>query len=89
VIASSLCGFVASAGPSELFVPALETMHVELVDHKGRACGPGQPGQLVATALYSYHRPIIRLDLGLRAVWKDCASLETRSPRWPTFRVLR
>jgi hypothetical protein len=89
VVASSLCGFLASASPSEPFVPASETTFVEVVDSNGRPCPQGQPGQLVATALYSYHRPVIRHDVGLRAVWENVGPLDQLSPDRPTFRVLR
>jgi phenylacetate-CoA ligase len=89
VVASSLCGFLASACPSGPFVPAAETTFVEVVDPNGRPCRPGQPGQLLATALYSYYRPVIRHDLGLRAVWEHSGLLDKLSTGRPTFRVLR
>jgi len=57
------------------------------VDGQGRPCGPGEPGRLVATALYAYHRPAIRLDLGLTARW-DPAPAEAPGAR-PGFRIIR
>jgi phenylacetate-CoA ligase len=89
VVASSLCGFLASACPSGPFVPAFETTFVEVVDADGCPCRPGQPGQLVLTALYSYHRPVIRHDVGLRAVWENGESLDKLSSGRPSFRLLR
>lgn len=70
-VVSTAFGLVASAEPTGSFVPALETAHVEVVDPAGHPCGAGQPGRLVATSLYAYHRPVLRHDLGLGAMWDE------------------
>lgn len=86
VIASPACGFVASGRDDGSFAPALETCWVEIVDEAGRCCETGEPGCLIATALYSYHRPVIRLDLGLRAAWDEAGP--SNGPVRRGFRLL-
>ena len=71
---TSAGGFVAGAEPDGLFVPATETAIVEIVDGSGRLSRPGEPGRLVATALYGYRRAVLRQDTGLRAAWSDHTS---------------
>jgi hypothetical protein len=87
-VASSLSGFIASAGPAGSFVPAAETTFVEIVDEGGYPCGPGEPGRLLATALYSYHRPVIRHHVGLSAVWEDEGPRDPLSPDRRKFNLL-
>ena len=83
-VVSEEAGFVAGAEPTGLFVPALETALVEIVDDSGAGSRPGEPGRLVATALYGYRRVVIRHDLGLRAAWTEHRSVCGRR----CFRVL-
>lgn len=37
---------------------------VEILDEKGRACGPGETGRIVITGLRNYAMPLIRYDTG-------------------------
>lgn len=46
---------------------------VEIVDEAGRLLPPGQPGQVVITALFNYHMPFIRYRL------LDVAALSTQA----------
>ena len=70
-VVTSTGGFIARAEPDGLFVPAIETSVVEILDGDGRPSRPGEPGRLVATALYGYRRTVLRQETGLRAVWSD------------------
>lgn len=71
---TSVGGFVAGAEPDGVFVPAIETAIVEILDGNGRPRRPGEPGRLVATALYGYRHAVLRQDTGLRAAWSDHTS---------------
>jgi phenylacetate-CoA ligase len=41
-----------------------ETILVEILDDAGRACGPGEMGRVVVTALHNLATPLIRYDIG-------------------------
>lgn len=87
-VTSTAFGFVASAGRSGSFAPALETAYVEVVGPDGRPCGSGEPGRLVATALYAYVRPVLRHDLGLAAMWDRNGPSDPPAAGRPLFRLL-
>jgi phenylacetate-CoA ligase len=46
-----------------------DALILELVDAQGRAVGPGEPGEIVITDLYSHEAPFIRYATGDIAVW--------------------
>jgi phenylacetate-CoA ligase len=51
-----------------------ESVLVEIIDNQWRACGPGEAGHLVVTALHNLATPLIRYDLGDFAIPGDpCA----------------
>lgn len=41
-----------------------ESVLVEVVDEEGRACGPGESGRVLITALHNFATPLIRYELG-------------------------
>lgn len=45
-----------------------EAAYVEVLDEKGRPCGPGETGRVVVTALHNFVMPLLRYDLGDYAV---------------------
>ena len=63
-------GYVALECPSAPGVYHLqaERLHVELLDDHGRPCAPGEEGRVVVTDLHNFATPVIRYDLGDRAV---------------------
>jgi phenylacetate-CoA ligase len=89
VVASDLCGFVAFPSGAGDFAPALETSITEIVDDSGAPCRAGEAGRLVTTGLYSYLRPVIRLDLGLRVVPNEASPGGGSAAGRPSFRILR
>lgn len=40
-----------------------EDVLVEILDHEGRECGPGQTGRVVVTSLHSFAAPLLRYEL--------------------------
>jgi phenylacetate-CoA ligase len=47
----------------------LASVLVEIVDERGRACGPGVPGRVLLTGLHSFALPLIRYEVGDYAEW--------------------
>jgi phenylacetate-CoA ligase len=41
-----------------------ESVIVEVLDEKGRACAPGETGRVVVTDLHNFATPIVRYDIG-------------------------
>lgn len=41
-----------------------ENVMLEIVDEEGRACSPGQTGQVLITTLHNYATPLIRYEIG-------------------------
>ena len=60
-------GFIAQECPDGGFHVASDTVHVEIVDDKGRLLPVGEVGEVVLTNLYSFGQPMIRYRLGDRA----------------------
>ena len=51
-----------------------ESVHVEVLDEAGRACGPGESGRVVITPLHNLRTPLLRYEIGDYAtVGKPCA----------------
>lgn len=47
------------------------THFVEILDDEGRPCEPGQEGNVVVTLLTNFSMPLIRYEIGDRAVWSS------------------
>jgi phenylacetate-CoA ligase len=41
-----------------------DTVHVEVLDDAGRACGPGETGRVVVTPLHNFATPLVRYAVG-------------------------
>lgn len=51
-----------------------ETVYVEVLDEKGRACRPGHVGRVVVSVLHNFAMPLLRYELGdLAEVGAPCA----------------
>jgi phenylacetate-CoA ligase len=46
-----------------------DCLFVEIVDGSGRACKPGETGDVLVTSLHNYGMPLIRYAIGDRAAW--------------------
>ncbi len=58
-------GIIALQCPtSESYHVQSERIFVEVVDHEGAPCGPGQTGHVLVTPLYNYAMPLLRYELG-------------------------
>jgi phenylacetate-coenzyme A ligase PaaK-like adenylate-forming protein len=72
-----MCGWECSSGhihfDSDIAVP-------EVVDSDGRACAPGEVGQLLVTSLTSWVMPLIRYNTGDLAVAADKCTCGAGSP---------
>ena len=61
---SQECGVMATQCPEEGSYHVSEMMLLEVVDSAGRACGAGEVGRILVTALANYATPIIRYEIG-------------------------
>ena len=62
---SEEAGFIAAQCPNyEHYHLHAETLLVEILDHRDRACAPGQVGRVVVTDLHNFATPLIRYDIG-------------------------
>jgi phenylacetate-CoA ligase len=62
-------GWVAFQCPKHDHFHALSsTVRVEIVDEQNRPVSPGEEGRVLVTSLHSYAMPLIRYDLGDRAI---------------------
>lgn len=43
---------------------ASEAVLCEILDERGRQCGPGETGRVIVTSLYNYAMPLIRYEIG-------------------------
>jgi phenylacetate-CoA ligase len=58
-------GYLALQCPvSEHYHAQAENVILEIVDEQGRACAPGQTGQVLVTTLHNYATPLIRYEVG-------------------------
>jgi phenylacetate-CoA ligase len=50
-----------------------ETIYVEVINHEGQACQPGEEGRIIITPLHNFAMPLIRYELGdVVEVGKPC-----------------
>lgn len=58
-------GYLAIQSPDhDSYLVQAENVLVEIVDDAGRACGPGEVGRVLITALHNFATPLIRYELG-------------------------
>jgi phenylacetate-CoA ligase len=58
------CGYVALQCPeAEHYHVMSESVFVEVLDARGRACGPGEIGRVVVTTLHNFATPLVRYEL--------------------------
>ncbi len=58
-------GYIAIQCPeNEHYHVQAETLLLEVLDADGKACGPGETGRVVVTALHNFALPLIRYELG-------------------------
>ncbi|MFN2503215.1 MAG: phenylacetate--CoA ligase family protein [Acidimicrobiales bacterium] len=58
-------GYVALQCPlHDSYHVQAETVYVEVVDEDGRACGPGETGRVVVSALHNFAMPLFRYEVG-------------------------
>jgi phenylacetate-CoA ligase len=75
VYASEEAGCLALQCPvHEHYHVQSETVLLEVLDERNRACAPGTVGRVVVTALHNYAMPLVRYDLGdLAEAGNPCA----------------
>jgi phenylacetate-CoA ligase len=56
------------------------TTHLEIVDDNNQPVAPGQEGRVLVTSMHSYAMPIIRYDIGDRAIAGDGCDCGIRLP---------
>jgi phenylacetate-CoA ligase len=56
------------------------TTHVEIVDDNNRPVAPGEEGRVLVTSMHSYAMPIMRYDIGDRAIAGDGCDCGIRLP---------
>ena len=68
-------GYLALQCPhSEAYHVQSENVLVEVLDERGRNCGPGETGRIVVTDLHNFAMPLVRYELGdLAEVGVPCA----------------
>jgi phenylacetate-CoA ligase len=58
-------GYVALQCPQhEHYHVQSESLFVEILDERGRACAPGQVGRVVVTDLHNFATPLVRYEIG-------------------------
>ena len=61
-------GLIAVQAPgADHYLVQAESVLLEVLDDRGRPCGPGETGRVVLTDLHNFATPVIRCDLGDRA----------------------
>jgi phenylacetate-CoA ligase len=77
-------GYIALQCPAhEHYHVQSECVRVEVLDQNGAACGPGQTGRVVVTALHNFAMPLVRYAIG------DYAEVGTPCPCGRGLPVLR
>ncbi len=62
-------GYIALQCPERpVYHVQAETALVEVIDERGRPCGPGETGRVIVTPLHHYAMPLLRYDIGDYAV---------------------
>lgn len=61
---SSEVGHIAVECASHRYHVQSEHLLVEILDDRGRACGPGDIGRVVITDLFNYAMPLVRYEIG-------------------------
>jgi len=62
---ASECGYLALQCPEhEHYHVQAEGVLLEVLDDRGRPCGPGEVGRIVVTSLHNFAMPLVRYDIG-------------------------
>ena len=68
-------GYIALQCPNDAhYHVQTENLFVEVLDHQGAPCQPGETGRIVVTTLHNFAMPLIRYDIGDHAVVGEACS---------------